>query len=93
MSSFLSQAWKVGSCYLVAGVGRQAWTLQRSTSKSNSGSLEDKDPKGRQKGPEPKTADSGEKQALEPKPLSGNGGGLQALTVRQGRIGCPKWAP
>lgn len=78
MRSFLSQAWKVGSGYLVTGVGRQAWTLRRSTSKSNSGALEDTDPKGRQKDPEPKTADSGEETdlALEPKPLSGNGGGL-----------------
>lgn len=46
MRSFLSQAWKVGSLHWKAGVRWQAWNLQRSTSKSNSGSLEDADPEG-----------------------------------------------
>lgn len=31
--------------------------------------------------------------ALKPKPLSGNGRGLKALTVRQGRIGGPQVGP
>lgn len=94
--SFLSQAWKVGSLPWIAGVRRQAWTLRRSTSKPNSGSLEDTDPEGRhKKGPEPRAADNGEETdpALKPKPLSGNGGDLQALTVRQGRIGGPQSGP
>lgn len=46
MRSFLSQAWKVGSLHWKGRVRRQAWNLQRSTSKSNSGSLEDADPEG-----------------------------------------------
>lgn len=58
--SFLSQAWRMGSLPWIAGVRRQAWTLQRSTSKSNSGSPEDTDPEGRhKKGPEPRAADNG----------------------------------
>jgi hypothetical protein len=47
MGSFLSQPQKTGNFQWVAGAGRQAQTLQRSTSKSSSGSQEDTDPRGR----------------------------------------------
>lgn len=62
MRSFLSQAWKVGSLHWKAGVRRQAWNLQKSTSKSNSGSLEDADPEGGRIGPRAKSCRHWEEQ-------------------------------
>lgn len=51
-----------GSLHWKAGVRRQAWDLQRSTSKSNSGSLEDADPEGGRIGPRAKSCRHWEEQ-------------------------------
>lgn len=95
MRSFLSQAWKVGSLHWKGRVRRQAWNLQRSTSKSNSGSLEDADPEGGRV----------RAQSQELRTLGKNRPGprAKALVWRwwrppgshsdTGKNGCPQWGP